>query len=245
MNIPAKVTPLWIVAAFVTLTETVLGYAITKVTDGVQIALTVFVICFALLVATAFFVILWNRPYVFYPPSEYGNTNPETFVSALRQGGLSKTVVEQVKLAASVGQNPKDKIAQFALIDGMLDEVHRQYLILMHVIPCDVPYTDSYYNQDIYEMEYGSSVATGGFDSRKFLEKIDGTGFISIISKGPKLSLTQSGHDFAQWLIDNGHKASFIKTSLGGWGEPRPDGPIFQMRAQRAQRMKIPQVPAV
>lgn len=63
---PGKITPLWIVAAFVTLTETVLSYALTQVDDGVQVALTVFVITYAILVAGAFFVILWNRPYVFY-----------------------------------------------------------------------------------------------------------------------------------------------------------------------------------
>lgn len=67
----AKVTPLWIVAAFVTLTEAVLGFAVTQVEGGVQIALTIFVISFALLVAGAFFLILWHRPWVFYPPSEY------------------------------------------------------------------------------------------------------------------------------------------------------------------------------
>ena len=80
----AKITPLWIVAAFVTLTETVLGYAVTQVTGGVQVALTIFVIVFAPIVAGAFFLVLWHRPYVFYPPSEYDGTDPEKFIDAVR-----------------------------------------------------------------------------------------------------------------------------------------------------------------
>ena len=55
MKILGKVTPLWIVAAFITLNEAVLGYSVINVTDGVQIALTVFFISFTLLVFSAFF----------------------------------------------------------------------------------------------------------------------------------------------------------------------------------------------
>ena len=74
-------TPLWAVATFLTLTEVTLVYAVTQVGGGIQIALTTFVICFALLVFGAFFAILWNRPWVFYSPSEYGNINPKDFTS--------------------------------------------------------------------------------------------------------------------------------------------------------------------
>src|ERR1043166_3995976 len=114
-KIPAKVTPLWIVAACVTLTEAVLGYALTQVTGDIQIALTVFVIGFALIVAGAFFIILWNRPYVFYPPSEYGNIDPRAFVSALRPEVPPK-IVEHAQLVASVEKDPADTDAQFKLI---------------------------------------------------------------------------------------------------------------------------------
>ncbi len=81
-----KVTPLWIVAAFVTLTEAILGIAVTQVQGGVQIALTIFVITFGIFVAVAFFLILWNRPYVFYPPSEYKDSDPTRFVEAMKKG---------------------------------------------------------------------------------------------------------------------------------------------------------------
>jgi len=237
-QIPAKVTPLWIVAAFVTLTEAVLGYALTKVTGNVQTALTVFVIAFALLVAGAFFVILWNRPYVFYPPSEYGSIDPKAFVSALRPQ-VPQKVYEQVRLAASVEKNPSDTGAQFSLIDSMLDEVHRQHLILMHDRGCDLPYGD-FWSQPIYEMEYGQgSAASGGFDSRTFVKKLEGTGFLTLLTTGPSISLTGSGHRFAQWLVDHGRKATFLRTEFGGWGDPQPQGPIFDMRKRRDEAERL------
>lgn len=66
-------TPLWVISLFVSLTEVVTGIAVTQASGVTQTALTMFVIAFPLLVAGAFFTILWNRPYVFYPPSEFAS----------------------------------------------------------------------------------------------------------------------------------------------------------------------------
>lgn len=52
-----RLTPLWIISLFVSLTEVVLGTAVTQTVGGVQIALTAFVMSFPLLVASAFFAI--------------------------------------------------------------------------------------------------------------------------------------------------------------------------------------------
>lgn len=76
-------TPLWVISLFLSLTEIVTGIAVTQATGGVQVALTVFVIVFPLFVAGAFFAVLWNRPYVFYPPTEFGGgTNVLDYVRA-------------------------------------------------------------------------------------------------------------------------------------------------------------------
>ena len=76
-------TPLWIVSIFVTLTESVLGIALTQASGGIQIALTVFVIVFPVLIASAFFFTLWYKPFVFYSPKEYENVDVEKFVGAM------------------------------------------------------------------------------------------------------------------------------------------------------------------
>jgi hypothetical protein len=86
----SSMTPLWVISIFVSLCEVVAGLAVIQAEGGVQITLTVFVVVFPLLVAGAFFTILWFKPYVFYPPTEFGaGTNVSEYVQAL--AGLSPT----------------------------------------------------------------------------------------------------------------------------------------------------------
>jgi hypothetical protein len=85
-------TPLWIISLFVSITETALGFAATKTEGGIQIALTAFVITFPILVAAAFFFILWHKPYAFYSPGEYGQVDVEKFIGALSQTRFTRIV---------------------------------------------------------------------------------------------------------------------------------------------------------
>src|SRR5437588_3100276 len=79
------ITPLWVVALFVSFTEAVLGVAVPHTQGGIQIALTIFVLAFPVLIAVAFFLILWFKPYVFYPPTDFGDQiNVLDYVSAMR-----------------------------------------------------------------------------------------------------------------------------------------------------------------
>jgi hypothetical protein len=83
--------PLWIIALFLSLVETVLGVAATQTGGGIQVALTAFAIGFPVLIAGAFFAILWDRPHVLYPPTEFGKgTDVTTFVNAMRRKPLEK-----------------------------------------------------------------------------------------------------------------------------------------------------------
>ncbi len=77
-------TPLWVISLFISLTETVLGLAVTKTTGTVQVMLTVFVIVFPVMIAAAFFVLLWFRPHHLYAPSDYSNvTGVREYVEAV------------------------------------------------------------------------------------------------------------------------------------------------------------------
>lgn len=93
-----QLTPLWIISLFVSLTETALGFAASQTAGGIQIALTAFVITFPVLVAGAFFLILWYKPYAFYAPSEYGQVDIEKFVGALSQTRFTKVVKQAADL---------------------------------------------------------------------------------------------------------------------------------------------------
>jgi hypothetical protein len=84
-----SLTPLWVVSIFVSLTETVLGVGVIQTTGGIQIALTVFVMAFATLVALGFFLVLWFRNYVFYPPAEFAQVDVSTYVAAMRNSSLA------------------------------------------------------------------------------------------------------------------------------------------------------------
>lgn len=216
---PNRVTPLWIVAAFVTLTEAVLGIAVTQVTGGVQIALTGFVIVFALLVSGAFFFILWNRPYVFYSPAEYGGTDPKHFVDAMR-GIVPDQIVERVRDAEA---KPKDDSAQFALMDSLIDEAVRQHLLLMHDKKVKIPITD-YWGGRFETGKGDGSWMSGTISGREIAKRLGGSGLVTIEPSGPSVQLTDMGDRFAAWLAINGRRNDFYTSHLGGWGTPkRPD----------------------
>ncbi len=82
------ITPLWIISLFVSFTEVVIGYSIPKTSGIVQYIFVFFVVIFPTAVAVAFFIILWKRNYLFYPPSEYGETDVMQFVKAMNNGML-------------------------------------------------------------------------------------------------------------------------------------------------------------
>jgi hypothetical protein len=207
-------TPLGILAGFMALTEAVLAYALTHVSGGIQVALTSFVVAFPLLLAVGFFSILWNRPYVFYAPSEYGNIDPQLFMSAIRDAPL---VVDQVKLAKTVEDNPDDLEARFSLIDTMADDVECQALIMMYETGRDLPSGSRYVYR--HTNGTGGSGSLGGWSGKNRLE---GTGLVVAGGGGRVMKITNEGRQFAQWLINRGRKCDFFWTQVGGWGTAPP-----------------------
>lgn len=210
-------TPLGILAGFMALTEAVLAFALTHVSGGIQISLTVFVIAFPLLLALGFFSILWNRPYVFYAPSEYGNIDPQIFMSAIRDAPL---VVDQVNLAKTVEDNPDDIEARFSLIDTMADDVESQAVIMMYETGKDIPIGSRY----VYRHENGGG-GSGFFGGWSGKDRLEGTGLVVKAGGGRVLTLTKEGTLFAEWLIRRGRKCAFFWTQTGGWGTPPPGSP--------------------
>src|SRR3989442_11717283 len=112
---PKRMTPLWVIASFLSLTETVAGVVATQTGGGVQVALTCFVIGFPVLVFAGFFAILWNRNYVLYPPTEFGDLMDVTkYVGAMRPPGypssppetLQSTVAANLTIVAEVTAGP-------------------------------------------------------------------------------------------------------------------------------------------
>lgn len=212
-------TPLGIVAVFVTLTETVLGMALTQVTGGVQVALTVFVIVFALLVAGCFFGILWSRPYVFYSPAEYGDQDPALYAKAMRSG-VGDEMGEKIQLVGNAESKPHDRLAQFQLADALIEEPVRQFLILMHEKSLDLPILPIY-DGIPWKIVSETNVQSGsGFSGTELSKKIGGSKLIEPLPNLSRVRLTNLGHEFAEWLIKEGKKSRYFHTKLGEWGEP-------------------------
>lgn len=76
--------PLGVIVAFLSVAEAALATAAVTTTGGIQWLLTSFAVLFPSAVAAVFFVILWKKPYVLYPPESYDRPDVFDFVSAMR-----------------------------------------------------------------------------------------------------------------------------------------------------------------
>jgi hypothetical protein len=85
---PNNLNPLWIIFLFFSFTELVLGVVVFKTSDAIQVALTIFVIGFPLLVAIGFFALLWSRPQHLYAPKDYGSD--ESFLKGMEGSRTSR-----------------------------------------------------------------------------------------------------------------------------------------------------------
>ncbi len=81
---PKALNPLWIISLFLTVSEAAAGTAATQTQGWLQAVLVLFSVAFPVGVASAFFAILVQRPYVLYAPKDYSkNPSVRDFVSAL------------------------------------------------------------------------------------------------------------------------------------------------------------------
>lgn len=81
-----QMTPLVLIAAFLSLTEVVAVYTLLNTQGNIQFILTVFIVSFPVLVAIAFFYLLAFRNHVLFAPQEYpANGGVTTFVQAMRE----------------------------------------------------------------------------------------------------------------------------------------------------------------
>jgi hypothetical protein len=188
----------------------------------VQIALTLFVIFYAFSVLIAFFAILWFRPYVFYPPSEYPDANPKPYIKAM-DDALSPKKVEQLKLVSEVQQHPKDEDTEHALIYSLLPENVRQLIILMYESGVQLP------NEKESECNcyYGSiknthqSYVFNNFKIRSIISGLKYTKYLQ--SRVGKIVLTKRGKRFAEWMVRNGKKEDYFICEYGNYGNVPPE----------------------
>lgn len=95
---PSRPTPLLVISLFVFLVDAVATLGLVYTEGTVQIVLTAFVVGFPSLVASAFFVTLWVKPYVLYSPEQFHSMDVERFVQAMKGMRGVQLVEEQTEI---------------------------------------------------------------------------------------------------------------------------------------------------
>ncbi|WP_419580860.1 TIR domain-containing protein [Stieleria magnilauensis] len=121
------------------------------------------------------------------------------------------------KIVASI-----DDETQFQIIHDLLDNAAEQFLIWMLENDAKMVRGHRYLDKGI-KYEYfnrDESGGQGGFSIGELCEKLPDAGLLGIDLRD-QVSLTERGKQFAQWLVENGHKATYFLSDVGGWGERR------------------------
>ena len=116
-------TPLGIIATFVALAEVIAGLAAVKTEGIVQMIFAVFSAFFPIFIAGIFFIILWKRSYVFYPPQEFGTeVDVRHYVEAMRHQAIgNQELTALVKKAIGETLSSPDAIATLAHVPASQD----------------------------------------------------------------------------------------------------------------------------
>ncbi len=221
-----KITPLKIIVAFLALPEGIFACTIIYTTSYVQIALTLFAMFYACSIGIAFFTILWFRPYVFYPPSEYPNANPKPYIKAMDEASSPKKM-EQLKLVSEIRQHPDNNDAEHALIYSLLSAYVTQLIILMYESDISLPVEKESECYCYYGMiRKGETIERGSSMSKisNIVGELKYTKYFKVVdNNGLKVVLTKRGKRFAEWLVRNGKKRTYFTCEYGNWGNVPPD----------------------
>lgn len=105
--------PIGVICVLLGVIDGGLAYVVSATDGGVQIAVLTFLGLFTCVVAWMFFRTLRDRPWVLYPPSEYGSTSARDFVAAMqsapvRAERLAREVGNELSPDGALGQKLSD-----------------------------------------------------------------------------------------------------------------------------------------
>jgi hypothetical protein len=103
-----RLSPLGLISLFLSFTEVVVGVAVTQTEGWVQVWLTAFVIAFPVGICAAFFAVLWKKPYVLYPPADFGaNVDVATYVQHIGGGPAPRPIGDAIAEKLDVSLSTK------------------------------------------------------------------------------------------------------------------------------------------
>jgi hypothetical protein len=134
---------------------------------------------------------------------------------AVEEQGLRKRESKTIEI---------DRHTQFQMISDLLELVSHQFFILMHEKNLSVRRESNFFEPGI-RFEYINtrrSNGAGEFSVNSFCQKLADAGLLQIDLR-QNVTLTPRGHEFAQWLLDNGKKVEYFHSNVGSWGN-KPEG---------------------
>lgn len=175
--------------------------------------------------------IVYDRSAQLKLPSDLAGVTPATYqphlngnlqsslgaATTLIKGTIEKLGKRQPKIVANIDVN-----TQFQIIHDLLDNAPEQFLIWMHETNSALARISNPVGIGIryeYSMR-NQSGGQGGFSMDQLCKKLPDAGLLKIDLRN-NVTLTDRGHAFAQWLIDNGHKAEYFASDIGTWGDPK------------------------
>ncbi|TWT77181.1 TIR domain-containing protein [Neorhodopirellula pilleata] len=120
-----------------------------------------------------------------------------------------------------------DQNTHFQVINDLLDPAARQFIILMFETSITLT-RENIFGSGIRYL-YGSprQAGDGFFSVDKLCQQLPDAGLLQCDLRN-RVGLTDRGRDFAQWMLERGHKADYFKCDLGNWGNvPAGYRPFF------------------
>ena len=145
-----------------------------------------------------------------------------------------------------------DQTTQFKVIAGLLDITCQQLFILMHEAGASMHREMGFMLGIRYEYDITSEQHTGSghgyFDVNKFCLQLADAELLTADLRG-RISLSQRGHAFADWLNASGYRAQYFWSDIGTWGDrptswkaphasTRPRNMIELQEAQKKKELK-------
>lgn len=166
-------------------------------------------------------------------PSDLAGVTPATFqkhtdgniqaslgaATTLIKGSIQQLGRRRSKITAEIDPN-----TQFQIIHDLLDHAPEQFMIWMHETGNSILRSDRFFGGGIgfvYSMKSRAS-GHGWFSMDDLCRKLPDADMLTADLRN-NVTLTPRGKQYAQWLIDNGHKAIYFKSNVAEWGSAPPD----------------------
>lgn len=178
--------------------------------------------------------VVYDRGKTLKLPSDLAGVTPATYqvhssgnlqaslgaATTLIKGTIDRFGKRTLKIVADVDEN-----ATFQIIHDLLNGQAEQFLIWMHESNSSLSRQPAFLGSGLkYEFILKDrSAGQGEFSIDELCNRLPDAGLLQVNLRN-QVSLTERGHSFAQWLIDNGHKAEYFRSNVGQWGKLPKEG---------------------